>query len=238
MVGLSSRFSKQGFTLPKYMLQAGKDTLFSISIKTFQKYFDQFEFLFVYRNIYDTKTFLINECNRMGLKKFKLIELSNVTSGQAETVKLAIENELKTNFIEDEIIIFNIDTARLNFNLPKFNTSPDGFLEVFIGEGDHWSFVLPKDDNSQMVKQTTEKVRISKYCSNGLYYFNSMNLFLEAFENTFSNKEDDNEMYVAPMYNYLINSGRNILYTLSKKEDNLFFGTPIEYLNYLSNIFL
>lgn len=237
MVGLSSRFIKEGYTLPKYMLQAGRDTLFSLSIKSFQKYFDQYEFIFVFRNIYDTKSFLVKECDRIGLFNYKLIELANVTSGQAETVKIAIESELKTNGIEDEIIIFNIDTALVNFNFPNFNTIPDGFLEVFIGVGDHWSFVKPLADNSPKVKFTTEKVRVSKYCSNGLYYFNSMSLFLEAYENTYLNSANPNETYVAPMYNYLINSGKIILYTLSQNDNNIFLGTPSEYLFYLSNIF-
>ena len=74
MAGLSMRFTKQGYTLPKYMLFAGKDSLFRIAVSSFKSQFETARFVFLYRNIFDTKTFIIAECQQMGINNFELID--------------------------------------------------------------------------------------------------------------------------------------------------------------------
>ena len=71
-------------------------------------------------------------------------------------------------------MIFNIDTIHLALN-PLFDDKYDGILETFNAEGDHWSFAEMDDNN--LVKKVVEKKRISANCSNGLYYFQDLNLF-------------------------------------------------------------
>jgi hypothetical protein len=234
MAGLSKRFLDEGFTLPKYMLYAEKKSLFRIAVSSFKSQFDTAKFVFIYRNIYDTKEFISAECSIMGIKDFKLIELNNTTRGQAETVKIGIDL-LSEQGIEDEIIIFNADTAKRSFNMPDFIQKTDGFLEVFEGEGDHWSFVLPMEGNKNLVKLTTEKVRISSLCSNGLYHFKKPYFFLEAYEASFCNDDFNGEYYIAPMYNTLIKTGKSIHFSMIPITDLSFFGTPLEYRNYLKS---
>lgn len=76
--------------------------------------------------------------------------------------------------------------------------------------------------------RTTEKVRISDLCSNGLYYFSSVSLFEESFK-LFANQTDIKELFVAPIYNVLIRKGLRVKYILLEKNQTLFAGTPSEY---------
>ena len=237
MAGLSMRFTKEGYTLPKYMLFAGKDSLFRIAVSSFKSQFKTARFVFLYRNIFDTKTFIIAECQQMGIKDFELIELDKPTLGQAETIKIGIEKLLKKG-ADDSMLIFNADTAKTNFIIPEFMDKTDGYLEVFEGEGEHWSFVQPKDNSENLVAKTTEKIRISNLCSNGLYYFKSMQLFIDAYQATFNNEEHKGEHYIAPMYNALIEKGCAIHFLKQPKTEMLFFGTPTEYIDFVKSVLL
>ncbi|MDL0088634.1 glycosyltransferase family 2 protein [Campylobacter gastrosuis] len=228
MAGLSSRFAKAGYKLPKYMLDIKGGSVFYNAVNGFKRYFNSCKFLFIYRDIMDTKNFIKKECAKMNLKNYEVIELKNETQGQAHTVQLGLE---KSNFdLNDSILIFNIDTFRPNFKLPSsFDISKiDGYLEVFEGDGENWSFVLPKDE--QNVIKTAEKERISPLCSSGLYYFNKASDFISVFDELFQNNQrTKGEFYIAPLYNKLITQGKIIKYFKIQLNEIIFCGTPKEY---------
>jgi len=229
MAGLSQRFTDAGYSLPKYMLYAGTKSVFNISVSSFKKYFETVNFLFIARNVNDTKSFIETECKLMGLNHYQIIILESPTKGQAETVYIGIKSaNLPEN---EEILIFNIDTIRKNYKLPEDLLQYDGFLEVFKGTGKNWSYVEPFDNKSQRVKRTAEKQVISDLCSTGLYFFKTQSDFCEAFIQ--NNKQLDCELYVAPLYNYLIN--KNIYYHLIKREEVVFTGIPSEYMDLLKS---
>ncbi|MBZ7980644.1 glycosyltransferase family 2 protein [Campylobacter sp. RM12642] len=226
MAGLSSRFFKAGYKIPKYMLLINNNTLFYEVISGFNKYFNGCNFLFICKKDYSTKDFIIKECKKLNLKTYMIIELDFDTLGQAHTVYLGLE---KSN-IKDDILIFNIDTIRPNFQLPneEFLANCDGYLEVFEADGDNWSFILPGTDN--LVLKTTEKERISSLCSSGLYYFKNSNDFITIFQTMLANNETSkNEYYIAPMYNYLIKDKKVIKYYQIKQNEIIPCGTPNEY---------
>lgn len=230
MAGMSSRFTKAGYTKPKYMLDVDGDTVFYHSVSGFRKYFNNCSVLFICRDIQETEKFIQNECQKMGLNNYNTVILNEPTDGQAETVYFGVQ---EAKILEDEsILIFNIDTFRPNFKLPEELdfTSIDGYLEVFEAEGDHWSFVLPENEIFNRVIKTSEKVRISSLCSSGLYYFAKCGDFSDVFE-TIKTKNDrtKNEYYIAPMYNYLIAKGKDIRYSKIDLDEIVFCGTPDEY---------
>jgi hypothetical protein len=235
MAGLSARFTNQGYTLPKYMLFAGNQSLFRIAVSSFNSQFATVHFVFLYRNIFDTKAFVTAECALLGIKKFTLIEIEKPTKGQAETVKIGIDYLLQKG-IEDEMMVFNADTAKKSFVVPTFIKNTDGYLEVFEGEGEHWSFVAPMDNEDNRVARTTEKVRISNLCSNGLYHFKTMQLFVEAYDKSFNSIAHTGEYYIAPMYNVLIAQGKLIHYLVQPKSQMLLFGTPVEYIQFVKSV--
>lgn len=231
MAGLSSRFTKAGYDKPKYMLDIDKHSVFYHAVNSFNQYFEACKILFIYRDIQGTKEFINSECLKMGVTDYDCIELTSPTEGQAHTVYLGIED---ANIDEDEnILIFNIDTFRPNFKLPKeldFNTL-DGYLEVFEADGENWSFVLPKGNETNEVKETAEKNRISSLCSSGLYYFTQCHEFKRIFkEIQINNDRSKDEFYIAPMYNYLIRRGMDIRYSKITLDKIVFCGTPDEYM--------
>jgi len=234
MAGLSSRFTNAGYTVPKYQLELHDATVFEYAVIGFNRYFADHNFIFVYRGGNEVANFISDKCLAMGIPEanLRLVQLTEVTSGQAETVQLAIKGaEISGN---ETIVIFNIDTFQADFVLPEFciNEEIDGYLEVFIAEGEHWSFVEPGSGNS--VIRVTEKERISELCSSGLYYFRRSDDFCKTFRKTLETKAQDlqgGERYVAPLYNDLVSRGLDIRFHLISANDLTFCGTPSEFKN-------
>lgn len=236
MAGLSQRFIEKGFTLPKYMLYVKNKSIFSLAINSFSNYYTDCKFLFISRDLFETKRFIEAECKLLGIKNYEIIILDKPTKGQAETVYIGINKSTIKEF--EPITIFNIDTFRPNFKFPRNITEWDGYLEVFWGEGNNWSYAKTESENSTKVIETAEKNQISNYCSTGLYYFKSAKLFIEAYKTQTSNSETEliKELYVAPLYNVLINQNKNISIELIQKSDVIFCGVPEEYFEYSKKI--
>lgn len=230
MAGLSSRFFKAGYELPKYQLLLGNQTVFSWAVSSFAKYFQTDTFIFIYRDVFGTKSFIKREIEKLGIKNYQLVCLENETLGQADTVYQGLKN-----IKDEELFIFNVDSKLLNFTKPAWYRSCDGYLEVFQGEGTHWSFVAPGE--GMAVERTTEKDRVSDLCSNGLYYFKSLNAFNKVVEFSLENKLFvKNELYIAPLYNLLIAEGKVVFYDLQSFDNIRFCGVPDEYTALLGAI--
>ena len=228
MAGLSSRFTKAGYVLPKYMLYVKNRSLFNLAVTSFEKYFDTCRFVFVARNVFDTKTFIEKECELMGIKDFTVVILPQPTKGQAETVLEGIIRADVPN--EEPVLIFNIDTFRPGFTFPEDMSGWDGYLEVFVGSGKNWSYAKTESDDSTLVVETAEKVEISRYCSTGLYYFSSASSFKTAYAQNLEHPCDGKaELYVAPLYNHLIREGKKIHIHVIDRSDVIFSGVPDEY---------
>lgn len=233
MAGLSKRFTDSGFTLPKYMLYAREKSLFNLAVSSFEAYFKTEKFIFIARDVFCTKEFIKKECEILGISFFDIIILNEPTRGQAETVYLGL---IASNLPDDEpILIFNIDTFRPNFSFPVELLNWDGYLEVFEGEGANWSYAKTEHKDSTKVIQTAEKEEISKYCSTGIYYFKKKEAFVAAFDaaNVDISKIKLKELYVAPLYNYLISKEFNVHIEVIRRDEVIFCGVPEEYFNYL-----
>ncbi len=229
MLGRSSRFFKAGYSLPKYKLPLGRDgkIVFDHVLNSFKSYFDSDLFVLLCRKDANDRAFLIERMQKLGVRRFEVIEHSGDTRGQAESVELSL------GLVEDkeELFIFNIDTVLYNFKKDASRGNVMGYLEVFKGDGFHWSFVEPISAKSCFVARVVEKERISDLCSNGLYYFASASIFANAL-NSYKKKYSSlaSELYVAPLYNELIESGKLVSYKLVSTSDIGFCGVPDEYL--------
>jgi dTDP-glucose pyrophosphorylase len=234
MAGASSRFYQAGYKKPKYMLESNGKTLFDYAVGSFERYFDTELFLFIIRDIDNTVDFIQESVNSLGIKKYEIIILDSKTRGQAETVALGLKKYQKS---KNSITIFNIDTFRPSFIHPKLEELGDGYLEVFRGTGANWSFVRPESSSSTKVNLTTEKNPISEYCCTGLYYFKSCADYFESYNNYVAKpiaEWEKGELYIAPLYNYLIAKGKDIHYNLIDKNQVIFCGTPDEYIQFMT----
>ena len=234
MAGLSSRFSKGGYTLPKYMLYIKDKTLFNLAVSSFDKYFKTCKFVFIARDVFDTTRFVEEECKLLGITDYQVV-VTEPTRGQAETVFKGVEG---ANIAADEsILIFNIDTFRPGFTFPTDVESWDGYLECFVGDGANWSYAKTEDGTvDTKVIETAEKKEISNFCSTGIYYFKHASDFVNAYhENEITPINGVKELFVAPLYNLLIRDGKNIHVDIINKEEVIFCGVPQEYVDYLIN---
>ena len=231
MAGHSSRFLKAGYDLPKFMLTVKGATVFSHSVNSFKEYFETLPFLFIARDERNIREFLRIECEKLSITNHELVFLQKSTRGQSETVVKGLD-QLKVSD-DTPLTIFNIDTFRPKFRFPKNNQicSADGYLEVFKGSGDNWSYVRPVSGKSTKIIEVAEKKRISNLCCTGLYHFKRTGNFREAYngKRVAKSKAEAKEEYVAPLYNYLIERGSNIHYQKVELKDVVFCGTPSEY---------
>lgn len=236
MAGMSQRFTAAGYDVPKYMLEAHGRSLFDHAVLSFRSYFGQIPFLFIARDVAGTGAFIEERARALGIADARTVLLDRPTRGQAETVALGIEEASAQP--EAPLTIFNIDTFRPGFEFPEWIAECDGYLETFVGEGSNWSFVRPKVDQPDRVQETSEKRPISDYCCTGLYHFGAAQLFNDAYSPSSELKPDEleaGELYVAPLYNRLINAGRDIRFTVVPREEVIFCGVPAEYDQFLAS---
>jgi hypothetical protein len=232
MVGQSRRFFDAGYREPKYRLQIYEQSLFYWVLAGFAPCFQQERFVFIAHEDHHAQQFIHEECSKLGISEVQIVELADVTRGQAETVKLGLERAGID--LAEPITVFNIDTIRHpRAQLPGFEGA-DGLLEVFVGDGDHWSFAMPVPAEAQSLRgrvlRTTEKERISPLCSTGWYGFAQSGFFLEAYaQSELLGWPSLKEAYIAPMYNLLIEHGRPVEFFVTQVPNLFFSGTPDEY---------
>lgn len=221
MAGEGSRFKKVGYKVPKHEIEVKGKTLFEWSMLSLKDFFDE-EFIFIVRKNNFDKEKLESLCYSLGIKKFFLKETDELTDGQASTAFLC--DNLITN--EEDILIYNIDTYISEEKINKKEIMKfDGYIPVFKAEGNKWSFIKLNDE--EKIVDVVEKIRISNLGSIGLYYFKKWKDYKKiylAYREEIKNKY--REVYIAPMYHYLLKEKKNIGYIILKNENVHILGTP------------
>lgn len=217
LVGNSSRFFNAGYSSVKYKLPLSKSKSILWHILS---YIDrQFKIIIITNIKFNDTDWLDNILTDLNFVNYEVIQ-SEDTDGQLTTVKFGLTKS-KIIHNSDELIIYNGDTVRhlpYSFDFKGF----DGLIEVFEQKGNHWSFV----DNLGVVNKVTEKNKISKYCSTGLYAFKNINIFIKYADQA---ETINGEKYIAPLYNSLIADGLKINSFLSSNNNFSLCGTPTEY---------
>lgn len=224
MAGASRRFFEAGYAQPKYQLMLSGKTMFERVVNSFERYFGSEPFLFIVRDTHGAPRFVEQELRRSAIADHRMVVLGEDTRGQADTIYRALGH------VPDDapMYIFNIDTIRHGYTKPDFVDQVDGYLEVFKGEGHHWSFVQAGAGNA--VLRAVEKQRISELCSDGLYYFRSKEIFRWCHETALrADGAPAAELYIAPLYNPMIAAGMDVRYDLIDIGVLDFCGTPAEY---------
>lgn len=231
MAGLSSRFTRAGYTRPKYELPVGADTLFALCVRSFERYFQTERFVFVCRDGANAERFIAAECKKLRIADYLTVVVREPTRGQAESVLLGLRGAECSD--AEALLIFNIDTIRPDYEFPAEADLADGYLDVFRGAGEHWSFVKPAAGFSRRVAETSEKVRLSNLCCTGLYFFSRAGDFERLCTDALSDAEQYQrlwgELYIAPLYNMLIGAGGRVVYHETPASTVHFSGTPEEY---------
>lgn len=240
MAGQSSRFTQAGYSKPKFMLKVGDETVFDRAIGGFRRYFQDEAFCFIFIAGQVDPRLIEERCALAGipLSRVQTVALPAPTDGQARTVAEGVRQIGVA--LDEPLTIFNIDTFYIDFVHPHFadRENDDGYLDVFVAEGTHWSFVEPetRDDSTGIVRRVTEKDRISDLCSTGLYHFRSAERFLKVFDEAAhlpAAQLQGGERYIAPLYQRLIDHGGTVHYRIIPAQQVAFCGTPTEYRDFL-----
>lgn len=233
MVGRSRRFFEAGYAQPKYRLELAGQSVFALAVGSFKAIAQHEDLLIVCLAQDQVAEFARAELARIGIHRGRVVELPKMTAGQADTVSQGLA---AVGVADDEpVLIFNIDTFRPGFRYPAaFDVKAvDGYLECFIGSGANWSNAVPAAPGSNRVIRTSEKRQESEFCCTGLYYFSTAAAFERAYRTECEAHRQGggqaSELYVAPIYNHLIEQGADIRLEVVPLSQVLFCGVPAEF---------
>ena len=232
MAGRGSRFYQAGYTQPKYEICAHGRSLFQWSMLSLMNFFrPDSQVIFVCLAENKSADYVISQSRRLGLQNVQVVELDEVTDGQATSAYLSREFWRQ----DDSLLIYNIDTY-VNpqaLRVEQIRPGSDGWVPCFTVPGNHWSFV--KLDKEGWAEQIVEKQRISNHASIGLYWFARAIDFAEAYQEYFSDTASlvGGERYVAPLYTHLISHGKRISIADLAVADVHVLGTPAELQTFL-----
>ncbi|NLG05300.1 MAG: hypothetical protein GX567_15985 [Clostridia bacterium] len=225
MAGMGTRFKNAGFQVPKYMIEVRNKSLFEWSMESLAGFNDDENlYIFVVRKADQASEFIEKACHQMGIDQIKVIEIENMTDGQATTAMLAAPYW----DADSSLMIYNIDTYVEAGEMNENQLVGDGFIPCFKAMGDHWSFVETDEDGRAV--QVREKQRISDNCTIGAYFFKTCRLYEELYNEYYLSDQnmEKGEKYVAPLYNHMIGKGQEVRISLVDYEKVHVLGTPEE----------
>tara|TARA_B100002019_G_scaffold286668_1_gene297503 strand:+ start:4715 stop:5869 length:1155 start_codon:yes stop_codon:yes gene_type:complete len=229
MAGLGSRFIKEGFKVPKQIINIKDKHLIDISLDCLN--YKDCNLIFVLRDehVYN------HHMDELLMKKFgddiSIVVLDQLTDGSVCSCLFA--EQLINN--DAPLVIHTLDIEfRPVFDPHVMETlDADGLILTFKSNSTNYSYAqLDKDGN---VIKTAEKKAISPNACVGIYGFKKGSDFCKyAREMIERDLRTKNEFYISPLYNVLIEDGKKIV---TEDVDKMhIFGTPDEYHFYKDNV--
>lgn len=238
MAGRGSRFAAAGYTVPKPLIPVGGKPMIQWVIDNV-KPARPHRFIFICL-VEHLRTYLeIPETLRRLSPGCEIVEVAQVTEGAACTVLLA--RDLINN--DEALMIANSDQY-VNLGINRYlaimdEQSADGLIMTFWADHPKWSYCRMKPDKT--VAAVVEKQVVSNEATVGIYNFRRGKDFVRAADAMIAkNLRVNNEFYVAPTYDQLIDEGQRVvvadtgreydgMYGLGTPDDLEFFLTTKEY---------
>lgn len=228
MAGLGKRFSSEGYKLPKPLIDVAGTTMIERVLENLKIKNAKF-ILIVQKKHYDSFPKVFDKIKSK--HDLQYIFLDYITEGPAKTVYLAkkLINNDKPLLICNSDQIIDIDFNHfVDYSLSNFL---DGLIMTFKSDDPKWSYVKTEEN---LVTEVKEKIVISENATTGVYFFNQGKQFIDAAEKMFEKKEKyNNEYYVCPVYNSLINKHTKVgIYEIQEYQMHG-TGTPEDLNKYL-----
>lgn len=237
MAGAGSRFSKEGFTTPKPLLDVEGLPMVIQSVEQLPKTSNK---IFIGQNTH-FKEYGIDKIIKNHFKEANIIGIDYITEGQACTCEIAFD---KYNIdLEKPVMISACDNG-VYYNIDKYNELlEDSHVDIII-----WSFsnnptskLYPhmyawiQVDNENYIKEVSIKKPFSvypnKYCIIGTMLFKKGQYFMEGLKSIYDNNTRINgEFYVDNMIMPLVNMGYKA--KIFDVDYYLCWGTPNDYKTY------
>lgn len=209
MAGLGSRFKEKGYKMPKPLIDVNGETM--IKLVTDNLNIDANFIYIVQKEHYEQYNL---ELYLKSIKSnCKIVVIDGITDGAARTVLYAedlIDNDrhlIITN--SDQFFEWNSDEF---YYILESHPAIDGCTLTFESKdlNPKWSYAKLGEDN--YVTEVAEKRVISNNANCGLYYFNKGSDFVEGAKKMIEKDiRTNNEFFIAPVYNELIQDGKKII---------------------------
>lgn len=223
MAGAGSRFYKNGYTLPKPLIEIAGKPFFYWATESIAKYVDVRDITFIVLKEHVSK-FFIDVCIKKYFPYAKIVVIPEVTAGPVFT---CLEGLQKID--DNDPVIFNdCDHMFRCTSLNNFLNEPDseihGALLTFESDCPNYSYI--KYDDLGNIRGTIEKEVVSNHAISGAYYYRSAELFREIAEK-YIEKCPYKETFLSGMYNIMCQNQMHIKDFLV--DFHVEFGTPDEY---------
>lgn len=208
MAGEGSRFAKEGYTFPKPLIDVNGHPMIQAVVENLD--FDC-EYIFLVRKTHiEEYSGLLNTLERITYGRYKYVVVDELTEGAACTALLAKE----LIDIDEDLLIANSDQiiqySSENFKALKEMTTVDAIVFTFNAVHPKWSFV--RTNSRGYITEVAEKKPISNIATCGVYWYRKGSDFVKYGEQMI--KKDvrvNNEFYIAPIYNELIEDGKSLI---------------------------
>ena len=230
MAGEGSRFAKEGYTFPKPLIDVNGKPMIQTVVENLD--FDC-EYIFLVRKEHIEKyEGLLHTLDRITNEHFKYVVVDSLTEGAACTALLA-ESLIND---DDDLLIANsdqfIEYHPQNFLSLKNMTTADAIVFTFNAVHPKWSFV--KTNARGFITEVAEKKPISDIATCGIYWYRKGSDFVKYAKQMIEKDiRVNNEFYIAPVYNELIEDGKSLIPFYVHKMWGL--GTPEDLKYYLEN---
>ena len=205
MAGRGSRFADAGYVMPKPLIDVFGHPMIEYVTRNIKPNCEH-KFIYICQEDHLKKYGLAEELNRMS-PNCEIITIDHITEGAACTVLLAerfIDND-------DPMMIANSDQfvdTDINDYLAAMGNK-DGLIMTMPADDPKWSFI--KYDEEGNVTMVREKEVISNEATVGIYNYKHGKDFVKyAHQMIEKNIRVNNEFYVAPVYNEMIDDGMKI----------------------------
>jgi dTDP-glucose pyrophosphorylase len=225
MAGSGLRFSNVGYELPKPLIKINHRTILERAIDTLNI---EGNYIFIVRK-YDNQDHnkKVENILRRNKPSCEILMIDYVTEGPACSALLAKE------YIDNdqELIIANCDqimwwSGSRFINYARSNNF-DGAIVTYTTNTPKNSYA--KIDLEGNVVQVAEKKVISNIGLNGIHYWKEGKYFVNSAQRMMKNNDRvNNEYYIAPTYNYMIESGKKVgIYHIPNEQHNA-VGVPAD----------
>lgn len=228
MAGEGSRFKKEGYIVPKPLLEIDNKYFFEKALESLQEIvnkYDEVNYTFVVRKEHIDNNH-IDILLKNKYENCNIIYVEKTTRGAAETCMLA------KDFINDNesIIVLDCDLFARSYSFENSikDLDSDGAVLSFNSNSPKYSYALT-DENNNIIK-TAEKNPISNNALTGVYFFRTGGIFKKYASRLIKENDVKNikEYYISLIYNKMIEDGLTV--KLFKLDEFKSFGTPEEYL--------
>lgn len=226
MAGEGSRFVKEGYTLPKPLIDVEGKPMIQRVVENLQ-HLDA-DFIFLVRSSHLENNPLEQLLRSITQNRCEIVPVDKLTEGAACTVLLA-KDLINTS---TSLLIANADQI-IEYSVAEFMRASfdSDVIWTFNASNPKWSFAR-LGENGQVI-EVAEKNPISDIATCGVYYWQEGSAFVDCAEEMLARDIRVNgEFYICPVYNIGVEYGRKIVPFFVDKMWGL--GTPEDLNAYLN----